>query len=65
MQEAERIPEGPIERLDVQAYRGVSSSFTLFEDEGLTKFELSRVGNRFSLASSGWRPKKNLRIIWR
>jgi alpha-D-xyloside xylohydrolase len=65
MPDTERIPEGPIGRLNIQVYPGVPSRFTLFEDEGLTKFELARARNRFTLTASGWRPKRNLKLIWR
>jgi alpha-D-xyloside xylohydrolase len=65
MTDAERIPSGPIERLNIQVYAGVPSRFTLFEDEGLTKFELARPGKRLTLITSGWRPQKDLKVIWR
>jgi hypothetical protein len=65
MAEAERIPEGPIDKLAVHVYAGAESSFTLLEDEGRTRFELVRQGNRHTLSSAGWRPQSKLKIVWR
>lgn len=62
---APRIPEGPIDRLFVHVYAGAESSFTLLEDEGQTRFELTRRGNRYALTSAGWRPRDKLKILWR
>jgi alpha-D-xyloside xylohydrolase len=65
MADAERIPEGPIEKLAIHVYAGAKSSFTLFEDEGRTHFDLERRGNRYALATKGRRPQNKLKIIWR
>jgi hypothetical protein len=65
MAEASRIPEGPIRKLTIGVYAGAESSFTLFEDEGETRFDLRRQGHRFRLTSAGWRLGPGLRIAWR
>ncbi len=65
MANADRIPEGPIDKLAVHVYAGAESSFTLLEEEGRTRFELTRHGNRYTLSSAGWRPQHDLKIIWR
>jgi alpha-D-xyloside xylohydrolase len=65
MAAAERIPEGPIKRLEIQVYPGARSRFTLFEDEGRTDFELIRAGKSFRLAVSGRRPRRDLKIVRR
>ncbi len=62
---ASRVPEGPIPNLVIQAYPGAESSFTLLEDEGRTRFDLVRRGNRYALTSAGWRPQSKLKIVWR
>lgn len=65
MPDSARIPEGPIRKLTIGVYAGAESSFTLFEDEGETRFDLRRQGHRFRLTSAGWRPGPDLRIAWR
>jgi alpha-glucosidase (family GH31 glycosyl hydrolase) len=65
MAKADRIPEGPIDKLAVRVYAGAESTWTLLEDEGRTRFELTRHGNRHTLASQGWRPQRDLKILWR
>jgi alpha-D-xyloside xylohydrolase len=65
MPAVERIPSGPIERLEILVYPGVPSRYALFEDEGRTDFKLSRAGKRFKLEISGLRSRKDLKVAWR
>ena len=65
MADAPRIPEEPIRKLTIWVYAGAESSYTYLEDEGKTRFDLVRHGNRFKLASAGWRPGRDARVVWR
>jgi alpha-D-xyloside xylohydrolase len=65
MRAANRIPETAPDPLIVEVWPGVSSAFTLREDEGKTKFTLSQQGNRAVLAWTGYRRKNNVQTRFR
>jgi alpha-D-xyloside xylohydrolase len=57
MKKALRIPEGPVDPLELDVYPSGSSAYTFFEDEGRTDFRLEPLKSGCSLEWSGPFPR--------